>query len=92
MRQCWGFPNLSAMEHQKKNEPEVSCVLEVQPTAPHFVLPIFDELGVVLVLCLEVLETTPENEHLVRLVFALHLQEPTRLGVYLHEGVTLQME
>ena len=67
-------------------------MLEVKPAAPHFVFPILDEVGVVLEFRLEVLEATPEDEHLMPLVFALHLQEIAGLGIYLRVEVTWQAE
>lgn len=63
-------------------------MLEMQPTAPHFVFPVLDQVGIVLVFRLEVLEATSEDEHLMPLVFALHLQEIAGLGVYLRGDAT----
>ena len=66
-------------------ECHATWMLEVQPTAPHLVLPILDEVGIIPVFCLKILEAAAEDEHLVDLVFALLLEEIAGLGVYLEK-------
>ena len=51
---------------------------------PNFRIVVFDELRVVLVLCLEVSETATQHEDFMRDVFAFFLQQATSLGVDLH--------
>ena len=55
---------------------------------PELAVVVLDQPWIVLELCLEIGEATAQNEDLVRDVFALGLQQASRLSVDLRKNVT----